>query len=91
MQRIIYLISFNKIMNLYQKIVPTIIILGILSACAPYPSKIQEKREYRENRINLFDEQCNKRYNEGPFFEDIPCDEDIFPRKDNNDWVEEIY
>ena len=76
-------------MNLYQRIVPLVVIFGILGSCTPNYSKFQKKREYQENKINLFDESCQSGYNEGPFFDNMLCDEDIFPRK-NNDWYEDL-
>ena len=79
-------------MSLYQKIVPLAIFLGVLGGCAPNYSKFQEKIKYRENNLNLFDEPCDRQYNEDPFFKNIPCDEDIFPRRENDgEWVEEDY
>lgn len=84
----ISLLFFN-LMNLYQKIVPIVIVLGVLGSCTQYSFPEREKKIYLEIKEDLFDELCNKEYNEGPFFDDMSCSEDIFSRK-NNDWVEEL-
>ncbi len=74
-------------MNLYQKIVPIAIVLGVLGGCAS-SLPVQEEtpkywgeKDYLEEELPLFEDACDKSYNEGPFFDDMPCDEEILPKK----------
>jgi len=64
-------------------------ILGIIGTGCGIPYQQPNKNEYREIRIQLFNDitDCYDQYNEGPFFENFPCDDDIFPNE-NRDWVE---
>jgi hypothetical protein len=74
-------------MNLGQKILPFVIVFGILSGCSQY-SYEQERKIKPLGKIPLFeDSYCDREYNEG-FFEDFPCDEDIFPERKRY-WIED--
>lgn len=77
-------------MNLYKKIIPIAIVLGVLSGCNQYSPISKDERDYIRNRLLTLDEPCERSYFDGPFFDNMLCDEDIFPRRDNDEnWVED--